>query len=457
VAIVLGLGLLLFDIITGTQPAFVVFYALAVAIYARPGRRSDPLAAGIVCSGLLVVGWLSHNPGAAQTADLVNRGIALAAIWLTVALLASRTRVVQLGDVLDSTADAIAVADRRNIISLVNSNMGPVLNYGPGELIGKPVSDIIPEIMDKRGDEMRHGVFSYTRQRPAGSISEMRARRSDGVEFPAEVKLSPMQFEGETHTVVVIRDVTDRKRAERELALRTTELERSNAELEQFAYVASHDLQEPLRMVSSYVQLLARRYKERLDADADEFIDFAVDGAERMRVLINDLLEFSRVGTDSKELESIDCDVVLDRAIANLRAATEESRVTITHDRLPTVMADDTLFVRLFQNLIGNAIKFRRDVDPAVHVSASPEEKEWVFSFKDNGIGIAPEHYERIFQVFQRLHSRTEYPGTGIGLAVCKKVVERQNGRMWVESDLGKGATFFFSVPRSQEVGGDPL
>jgi PAS domain S-box-containing protein len=242
-------------------------------------------------------------------------------------------------------------------------------------------------------------------------------------------------------------DITERKRTEEKLKLTLADLERSNKELEQFAYVASHDLQEPLRMVSSYTQLLARRYQSQLDADANEFIAFAVDGANRMQRLINDLLAYSRVGTHGKGFELTDCTAVLDQALANLKAAIDKSGAVVTHDPLPTVMADNLQLVQLFQNLIGNAIKFHGEEPPRVHVSTEQKGNAWVFSVRDNGIGIEPRYTERIFILFQRLHTREEYPGTGIGLAICKKIAERHGGRIWVESQPGIGSTFYFTIP----------
>jgi hypothetical protein len=225
------------------------------------------------------------------------------------------------------------------------------------------------------------------------------------------------------------------------------ELERSNAELQQFAYVASHDLQEPLRMVSGYTQLLAKRYQGRLDSDADEFIGFAVSGANRMQALIQALLEFSRAGSIKRALAPVDLEAALQVALAALRAAIQESGATVSHDPLPNVMGDELLLVQLFQNLVGNGIKFRDGERPEIHVSCKLDNQRWVFSVKDNGIGIDPRYAERVFLLFQRLHTRQEYSGTGIGLALCKKIVERHGGRIWVESEPGKGCDFCFTLP----------
>jgi len=248
------------------------------------------------------------------------------------------------------------------------------------------------------------------------------------------------------------RDITERKRAQAVLRAAYDELARSNAELQQFAYVASHDLQEPLRMVASYTQLLEKRYGDRLDQDAREFMDFIVDGATRMKQLIEDLLAYSRVGTRGKELRPVQSQAALDKALVNLRAAIESAGASIAQDALPEVNADDTQLVQLFQNLVGNAIKFRKkDEPPRIHVGAEDAGNEWRFCVADNGIGIEPQYFERIFMVFQRLHTRDEYAGTGIGLAICKKVVDRHGGRIWVESARGKGSKFYFTLPKVQK------
>lgn len=229
---------------------------------------------------------------------------------------------------------------------------------------------------------------------------------------------------------------------------RTLDLKRSNEDLEQFAYVASHDLQEPLRMVSSYIQLLRQRHGDKLDPNAQEYLTFALDGATRMQQLIVDLLAYSRIGRQGKQFADVDLNQVLDRALANLKVVIEESGAEILRAPLPKIHGDLTLLTQVFQNLLGNALKFRGEARPAIEITVSPQGREWQFAISDNGIGIAPQDFERVFVVFQRLHNRNTYPGTGIGLSVVKKIIERHGGRIWVESALGKGTTFHFTLPK---------
>jgi light-regulated signal transduction histidine kinase (bacteriophytochrome) len=248
--------------------------------------------------------------------------------------------------------------------------------------------------------------------------------------------------------VHVQRNITDRKLAEQERERLLSDLARSNKELEHFAYVASHDLQEPLRMVTSFLQLLQRRYEGRLDEKADEYIHFAVDGVDRMHNLIEALLSYSRITKRGAEFKPVNADHALSHALANLTAAIAETGATVTTDSLPTISGDETQLVQLFQNLIGNGIKYQKaGARAVVHISAKQDGANWVFSVQDNGIGIEAQHFDAVFQIFQRLHTRSQYPGTGIGLAICKRIVERHHGRIWIESSPGQGTTFFFTMP----------
>ncbi|HEY7615632.1 MAG TPA: ATP-binding protein [Terriglobales bacterium] len=239
----------------------------------------------------------------------------------------------------------------------------------------------------------------------------------------------------------------EQRSTQEELARKNQELARSNAELEQFAYVASHDLQEPLRMVATYTQLLAERYRGQFDDRAQKYIHYTVDGALRMQTLISDLLTFSRVGRYQIDLQPTDCGLAVDEAVKNLLVIVRESGAAVLHDRLPVVMADASQLVQVFQNLIGNGIKFRGAKKPAITVQAENHGENWEFAVADNGIGIPPEHQQVIFLIFKRLHTHEEYPGTGLGLAICKKIIERHGGRIWVESEPGRGSTFRFTLP----------
>ena len=239
----------------------------------------------------------------------------------------------------------------------------------------------------------------------------------------------------------------ERCHQQQQLLLRTQELESSNQELQQFTHIVSHDLQEPLRAISSYTELLEEEYRDRLDAEAHEYINFVVSGAQRMKQLIQDLLAFSRVGRQPQDLSLISCENVLQEVVANLKIAIEENDAVITWDRLPQVVADKSQLIQLWQNLIANSIKFRGEDPPKIHISVATKKRKFIFCLQDNGIGIDPKHAERIFVIFQRLHTRRTYPGTGIGLAICKKIIERHQGKIWLESEPGGGTSFYFSLP----------
>jgi light-regulated signal transduction histidine kinase (bacteriophytochrome) len=279
---------------------------------------------------------------------------------------------------------------------------------------------------------------------------EWRFIRCDGSIFDAELTFNTISLKGEKYFQAIIRDITERKQAAEQMKKLTQELERSNTDLAQFAYVASHDLQEPLRMVTSFVQLLQHRYQGKLDKNADEFISYAVDGASHMQRLINDLLKYSRVGTHGKNLEPTNFNIVISHALSNLSKTIKENDAIINIDHLPTIPADYTQLVQLFQNLISNAIKYHSKKKPEILVKAINKGDFWLFSVRDNGIGIDKEYIDKIFIIFQRLYNKSRYPGTGIGLSICKKIVERHGGRIWVESKPGQGSTFYFTIPGKQ-------
>ena len=480
---------------------------------------------------------------------------------------------------LEAAPDAMVVVNGVGEIVLLNVQAEKQFGYHRDELVGQPVTNIIPEGFAERliADDLRSAADALAQQ--IGTGIELSGRRKDGTEFPIEIMLSPLEsaegilvtaairdisvrkaaaeeLKGQArlldlaHDAIVVRDpdshimywskgaeatygwtaeevkgqvthellhtvfpvsqaavdvaieaagdwkgelghtardgrrltvesrqsverdtqgrvraileinrdISVRKAAEEELReseanllRKVEELNRSNEELGQFAYIASHDLQEPLRMVASYTQLLAKRYQGKLDSDADEFIAFAVDGANRMQRLIEDLLAYSRVGTRGTDLLDISSEEALQRALINLRGSIEESGALVTHDPLPRVLADETQLVQLFQNLVGNAIKYRSPGVPRVHITAARDgEERWSFAVADNGLGIDPQYFDRIFGMFQRLHKREEYAGTGIGLAICKKIVERHGGSISVESQPGQGSTFRFSLAGSE-------
>jgi PAS domain S-box-containing protein len=353
---------------------------------------------------------------------------------------------------LEAAPDAMVVVNQGGRIVLVNLQAESQFGYRRDELLGQRMSDIVPKGFPERlvADSLRSAEDALAQQ--IGTGIELTARRKDGSEFPIEIMLSPLESPDGVLVTAAIRDITARKKGEAQLLDKVEELNRSNEELQQFAYIASHDLQEPLRMVASYTALLARRYKGRLDADADDFIAFAVDGATRMQHLIQDLLAYSRVGSKGKELAVTSSEDALEQAIRNLRGAIEASGAVVTHEPLPLVMADEMQLTQLFQNLVGNAIKYRRSGVPDVHIAAAPNGgKKWIFSVQDNGLGIEPQYFDRIFGMFQRLHKREEFEGTGIGLAICKKIVERHGGTISVESTLGQGSTFRFPLTAGGE------
>lgn len=390
----------------------------------------------------------TENDARMATAFGELAAVALMNKWAEEALIEERDRAK---NYLDIAGVIIVIIDSDQKVSLINKKGCGILGYEEKEIIGENWFDTF--IPKRKRDEVK-AAFK---------------KLMDGEIKPVEYFENPILTKDKEERIIAWHniflrdedskiiatlssgeDITERKKTDDKLRRLTSELKRSNADLQQFAYTASHDLQEPLRVVAGFVRLLEKRYKDKLDEKAHEFIDYTVDGVTRMQMLIKDLLAYSQVSTKGHIFKTTNCSVALEEAIWNLHTAIEVSSTEITYDLLPTVIGDYSQLIRLFQNLIGNAIKFRGSEPLKIHISAEQKENEWVFSVKDNGIGIDPKFFDRIFVIFQRLHTRDEYDGTGIGLSICKKIVERHGGKIWVESEHGKGSTFYFSLLRME-------
>jgi PAS domain S-box-containing protein len=368
----------------------------------------------------------------------------------------------------ETAQDGILILDAETG-QVVDANpfMKELLGYSQEEFLGRKLWEIGPF----KGEDASKSAFAELQVNDRLHYEGLPLEAKDGRRVEVEFISNAYLVDATRFIQCNIRDITERMRVNQaletankemafqveekgkradELVMINAELARSNAELEQFAYVATHDLQEPLRAVASCVQLLQKRYEGQLDEKAQEFITHAVDGTKRMQTLINDLLAYSRISTDAQVFASTNCEMVLQEALANLMVAIDESGAAVTRDALPMVSGDATQLTQLFQNLVGNALKFRGERPPEIHIGVVRNNGDWRFSVADNGIGMEPQYFERVFLVFQRLHTRKEYQGTGIGLAICKKVVERHGGRIWAESEPGQGATFCFTIPEKK-------
>ena len=354
----------------------------------------------------------------------------------------------QLEAIVQSAMDAIITVDQEQRIVMFNVAAEKMFGCTRQEALGESIERFIPQRF--RGEHAMHmkkfGETGVT-TRAKGKMRALYALRRNGEEFPIEASISRSKIGTRMLFTVIMRDITEREKAEKRLFEKMQELARSNAELEQFAYVASHDLQEPLRMVANYTQLLAQRYRGQLDEQADKYVAYAVDGAVRMQALIQDLLTYSRVASGGFEAGAAECHQMVGQAVKNLQAAVEESGAVIHSHDLPVVMAEPSQLTQVFQNLIANAIKFRGAEKPVIQIGAERLDHQWVLSVSDNGIGIPQENWQDIFVIFRRLHTHTEYPGNGIGLSICKKIIERHGGKIWIEAQSTPGCCFKFTLP----------
>jgi PAS domain S-box-containing protein len=355
---------------------------------------------------------------------------------------------------VEACPNGMVMVDAAGRIVMANAAIERMFGYPRQELIGQSIDILVPRRAASAHPQLRSDFIADPSSRAMGVGRDLSGLRKDGSEMAVEVGLTPIETRDGLMVLGVIVDISERKAAEQALARQARDLQRSNAELEEFAYVAAHDLQEPLRMVASYTELLGERYAGRLDEKADKYIHYAVDGARRMQRLVNDLLAYSRVGTQGRAPQPTQSDIVLGDVLERMSGRIHEAKADVTCGVLPTVLVDETQLGQLFQNLIGNALKFRSAIPPCIKVDAVHGDREWVFSVEDNGIGIDRQYADRIFQMFQRLHERGKYEGSGIGLAIAKKIVERHGGRIWFESQLGRGTTFYFSLPDAR--GSDP-
>lgn len=448
----------LIDLLGRSQIPLQSLHALAVLGAFSIHSRLSPFLVASVATFLIVLGYIysARGSGFTDVNGMMNATTGLLLIWGTWGLGSRLRRMAaenldqdpRLRVLLDGLKDyAIVLLDREGRIVVWSRGAEAMFGYSEEEVRGQPIQRMVVE---------DHATGERQRQEMDQAVAEGRWEREawrthkNGTRFRANIVLEPLFWRGQLDGFAeVTRDLTERQRSEEQMRSLLDDLRRSNSDLEQFAYVASHDLQEPLRGVSGFVQLIRKRYHGNLDAQADQWIEMTIRAAERMQMLINDLLAYSRVGSKGKTFQAVDCQEVIDLALAGLSTVIEESGAEVTTGPLPVVQGDRGQLTQLFQNLIGNSIKFRGEATPTIHISAESLGDEWLFQVRDNGMGIEPEYRERVFVIFQRLHTRQAYPGSGIGLSICKKIVERHGGRIWIESEPNRGTTVLLTLPSS--------
>lgn len=461
----------------GAMYCIVIFYS-----WLLPGKLT-PIYAGVVCTMLIILGLIFSPPLTAGSEIYgMNRVISVIVIWVCSALvmmakngfknleeardqleqrvrertkeLREKQQIIELSrerykSLLESAPDAMVIAEQDGTVQLINQQITNVFGFEKDELLGGSVERLIPERYRRLYKGRSSGFFDIPDVEQRGKGVELIGRRKSGEEFPIEVSLSPLETDDGSLVSAAIRDITVRKHAEKAMELFSQQLQNKNKELEQFIYVASHDLQEPLRTITSFSELLLVKYKDQFDETGKKSLRFILEATGRMSQLIKGLLDYGRLG-NSNEVEEIDCNMLIGELKNDLAVTLKDSNTQVEFNTLPVIRGYKVELRLLFQNLISNAMKFRKaDVIPKIEINSISKKDEVVFGIKDNGIGIAKEHQERIFEIFQRLHNRTEYEGTGIGLAHCRKIVELHGGRIWVESEMGNGSSFYFTIPKS--------
>jgi PAS domain S-box-containing protein len=493
-----------FDLLVALDVAAAVPYVLVIWLAFAAGNSRGVWIAAIGCSLLTLVGLFLSPAGGELWIVVVNGGLALLVIWVTSDLpqripqmLAEQTRRAEAAEL--SAADtarqrederrraramasimedlraqrqklaaseqrfratiewaptAMIMVDCTGQIVLVNAETEKMFGYSRDELLGQPVEQLVPERFRPEHPNYRSDFFLNPAARRMGAGRDLFGLRKDGSEFPVEIGLNPVTHHEGLFVLSAIVDITERKRLEERMQQANQALEQSNTDLEQFASIASHDLQEPLRKISTYAQLLQEECDQHFNEAGKEYLRVVIDGADRLTALVRDLLSLSRITTRGKTLTPMDANDCLRAAIENIELAIQESGAQVTSDRLPVVMADEGQLILLFQNLVGNAIKYRGKSAPEIHVGGRNSGKRFECFVRDNGIGIDSQYFERIFEIFQRLHNRREHGGTGIGLAICKRIVERFGGKIWVDSTPGAGSTFYFTIDKASKTGG---
>ena len=473
----------LFDKVTELGVAAGVSYVVVVYLASLSQRRSWIWGTAVFACVLTLVGYATSPEGGEDWKVIANRIIAILAVLLVayicdiadrfrrkfeaceqaledrVATLAARFQVS-----VEAAPAGIVMIDQQGKILLVNAATERMFDYSRDDLVGQSIELLVPDAHRGRHPQDRQAFFAAKQSRQMGTGKDLYGRRRDGTGIPVEIGLNVVDSTDGVVVLGTIVDITERKMLEADqarmaealkqqaesLAVLNSQLAESNEELEQFAYVASHDLQTPLRQVTSFAEFLEQEYKGKLDETADEYINWIVDGSKRMQALINDLLEYSRIESRGSPFGPISMNQIVDDTLLLLRLEIEESGGSVTRDDLPAIRGDKSQVSRLMQNLIGNGLKYRGDEAPKVHIFADESDAGVTVSVQDNGIGIEPSYHERIFEVFRRLHTQQEYPGTGIGLAVCKRIANRHGGKIWLESEVGKGSTFSFMIPNDQ-------
>ncbi|MEO6203480.1 MAG: ATP-binding protein [Nitrospirales bacterium] len=452
------------DLYTKTGVATGILYVSAIMLTPWLPHAKSPFIVAGACTALAIIGMIYspgvnvvHSGSTIAANAVINLLLSLFMIWAT-ALLTYQYRQgmevrLRLGSIVESTHDAIIGQTLKGQVTSWNNGAEQMFGYSPQESIGQYMTFLFPPDRIPEEKDILEKLHSGKQIKNFETIR----RRKDGQDIPVSLTISPIsdRWGKVIGASKIARDISQQKGLENLLAIQNlalaghaASLKQSNEDLEQFAYIASHDLQEPLRTIHGFTQLLAERYKDQLDDQGREFIGFVTDGANRMQTLIQDLLKYSRIQAQEVNPVSVNGEEVLQEILEHLRMVIEDKQASITHDPLPIIQTDRSHFQHLLQNLITNAIKFHGPKPPHIHLSAQEGADEWLFSVQDNGIGMESEYFERIFLPFKKLHTREEYQGTGIGLAICKKIVERRGGRIWVESEQGKGAKFLFIFPK---------